>query len=81
MGVRVVRRHRSESETPVKIRNVRPYSVTLGPVVAGPGEEVEVPDEIGTAALEQPANWAAAPNSKSPKSPKSADDGEKESAS
>jgi hypothetical protein len=46
----------------MKIRNVSPIGdldfPMLGRIVAA-GEVIEVPDEVGAALLDQPANWAA----------------------
>lgn len=59
----------------MKIQNKRSYAVTIGNATAQPGETVEVPDDIGAAALEQPDNWA--PETSKP--PKPVADGKKES--
>lgn len=59
----------------MKITNKRSYAKSIGGVRAQPGETVDVPDEVGNAALEQPDSWAKP----APPKPKPADDGEKES--
>lgn len=45
----------------MQVTNQRPYALVIAATdqEVGPGETVEVPDDLGRQLIEQPDNWAA----------------------